>query len=85
MELIEKPDRAEIEKMHQIFLQNGIDNSFRVDDLEKIWGSIFNRGDDTPLFNKSILAGELYLSVFLARIKVEFREEFQQQYEEEKE
>lgn len=83
MELIEKPNQVEIEEIKQIFFQNGIENAFKEDELNKIWASIFNREEKRPLFSKSHLAGDLYLSVFLAKLKVEFEDEFMQQYEEE--
>ena len=84
MKLIEEPDLAETERMKQIFLQNGMENGFHHDDLDKIWDSLFNRTENGQLFSKADLAGELYLSVFLARLKAEYRDEFMQQYEEEK-
>ena len=83
--LIEKPDQVEIEKLRKLYLQNGIENAFRLVDLEKIWDSLFNRDENRHLFSKSHLAGDLYLSVFLAKLKVEFEDEFMQQYEEEQE
>ena len=84
MELIEVSDTAEIERMKQLFLQNGMENAYCHDDLQVIWDSLFNRAENGQLFSKADLAGDLYLSVFLARLKAEYREEFMQQYEEEK-
>ena len=84
IKLTKIPDQVEIDKMKLIYINNGIDNGFRIDQLNRIWDSIFKRDDSKHLFSKSNLAGELYLTVFLARLKTEYPIEFKQYEKEQK-
>ena len=66
----------EAETLKHIYLHQGMDNGFKEAELNRIWDSLFNKENKKPLPSKAHYAGRLYLSVFLARLKREFPEEF---------
>ena len=63
----------EVAELKQFYLRQGTENGFKESDLKRIWDSLFSR---TLIRSKAHLAGRLYLSVYLARLKNEFPEEF---------
>ena len=46
------------------------------EELNHIWDSLFNHESSKPLPSQAHYAGRLYLSVFLAKLKHQFPEEF---------
>lgn len=68
-------NERDAESLRQVYLQQGVDNGFKEEELIRIWTSLFKR---TPLRSKSHYIGRLYLSVFLAKLKHNYPEEFKE-------
>lgn len=76
MLLADEKKEREAEMWKHSYLIQGINNGFGYTELNQIWDSVFRRKFKKPLPSKAHVAGRLYLSVFLARLKNEFPEEF---------
>lgn len=72
-------NERDAEPLKQVYLLEGMDNGFKEAELNRIWGSLFER---TPLRSKSHYIGRLYLSVFLAGLKHNFPNEYKEITEE---
>lgn len=75
LQFVFKKKESEAGKLKKIYLRQGIDNGFKEAELVHIWESLFER---TPLRSKSHYIGRLYLSIYLARLKHQFPEEFKE-------
>ena len=66
----------EVESLKHFYLHQGMDNGIKEEELNHIWDSLFNHESSKPLPSQAHYAGRLYLSVFLAKLKHQFPEEF---------
>ena len=66
----------EAERLKHFYLHQGMDNGIKEEEMIRIWDSLFNRESSKSLPSKAHYAGRLYLSVFLAKLKHQFPEEF---------
>ena len=73
---IKVKDIKETQRLMNTYLRHGIDNGFNEQDLLEIWNELFNTERNGHLVSMSHCTGELYLSVFLGRLKSEFPNEF---------
>lgn len=76
MMLADAKKKREAEKLKRFYLHQGMDNGFKKNELNRIWNTLFKKKTKKALPSKAHYAGRLYLSVFLARLKNEFPEEF---------
>ncbi len=76
IEYADTKNEIEAEELKQIFICQGVNNGFKESELNRIWNSLFRRRTNETLPSKAHYAGRVYLSVFLARLKNEFPEEF---------
>jgi hypothetical protein len=60
--------------LKHFYLNQGIDSGFRERELNSIWDSWF--GKDKPFLSVAEVAGDVYISVVLARLKKDYPEEF---------
>lgn len=65
---------CEAEPLKHFYLKQGMDNGFSESELNSIWDSWFGR--DKPFLSMSEVAGDVYISVVLARLKKDYPEEF---------
>ena len=73
---IKVKDIKETQRLMNTYLRHGIDNGFNEQDLLEIWNELFNTERNGQLVSMAHCTGELYLSVFLGRLKTEFPNEF---------
>jgi hypothetical protein len=65
---------CEAEPLKHFYLKQGMDNGFSESELNSIWDSWFGR--DKPFQSVAEVAGDVYISVVLARLKADYPEEF---------
>ena len=65
---------CEAEPLKHFYLKQGMDNGFSESELNSIWDSWFGR--DKPFLSVAEVAGDVYISVVLARLKADYPEEF---------
>lgn len=74
VKLADKKMWREAEPLKHFYLKQGMDNGFSESELNSIWDSWFGR--DKPFLSMSEVAGDVYISVVLARLKKDYPEEF---------
>lgn len=73
MQFVFSHNEPEAEDLKQFYLQQGIDRGFKKIELNRIWKSLFRN----PIVrSRAHYAGQIYLSVYLAGLKHQFPEEF---------
>lgn len=81
IEYADAKNESEAKELKQIYLFQGMNSGFKESELNRIWNSLFKRKAKDALPSKAHYAGRLYLSVFLAKLKHQFPEEFKQALE----
>lgn len=73
IQLVFSHNEQEAEDLRQFYLQQGMDRGFKKVELNRIWKSLFRY----PIVrSRAHYAGQVYLSVYLAGLKHQFPEEF---------
>ena len=73
MQFVFSHNEQEAKDLKQFYLQQGMDRGFTKVELNRIWKSFFK----SPIVrSRAHYVGQLYLSVYLARLKLLFPEEF---------
>ena len=73
--LSDAKEEHKAEKLKHMYLHQGMDNGIKEEELNRVWHSLFEREKDI-ISRKAHNAGRIYLSVFMARLKHDFPEEF---------
>ena len=73
--LSDAKEEHKAEKLKHMYLHQGMDNGIKEEELNRVWHSLFEREKDV-IPRKAHNAGRIYLSVFMARLKHDFPEEF---------
>ena len=73
MQFVFSHNETEAQVLKQFYLQQGMDRGFKKAELNRIWKSLFKN----PIVrSRAYYAGQIYLSVYLAGLKHQFPEEF---------
>lgn len=73
MQLVFSHNETEAQVLKQFYLRQGMDRGFKKAELNRIWKSLFKN----PIVrSRAYYAGQIYLSVYLAGLKHQFPEEF---------
>lgn len=75
LQLADAKEEHKAEKLKHMYLHQGMDNGIKEEELNRVWHSLFEREKDV-IPRKAHNAGRIYLSVFMARLKHDFPEEF---------
>ena len=73
MQLVFSHNETEAQDLKQFYLQQGMNRGFKKVELNRIWKSIFRY---RIVRSRAHYAGQIYLSVYLAGLKHQFPEEF---------